>query len=394
VDILDIVLVVLAALSVLHGVRVGAAAQLVTCIGLACGLATGVALVLLLDPHISGQTTKTLVAAVLLIGPAAIFGGVGRQVGIRLWQVLRRGRFGPVDAGLGALTAVATTLTVCWLFASILVNSAYQGVSRQIEDSRIIRSIENIMPPVPDAFAAVDRYLSVDGFPQVLVNVLPEAIGPVALPDTRQVREGVAIAGPSTVKVVAIGCGDEQEGTGFIAYASSREDLVVTNAHVVAGTATISVEAPDGVDDRATPVLFDPLFDLAVLKTAPLHEPSLTIDPSDIERGTATIVLGYPGGGPFTSRPAGVVSRFEAEGRDIYDSAITIRTVYELQAVVRPGNSGGPLVLPDGEVVGVVFSRSVTNSDIGYALASPGVLSRLDLALHHPAGSGTGHCTS
>ena len=74
------------------------------------------------------------------------------------------------------------------------------------------------------------------------------------------------------------------------------------------------------------------------------------------------------------------MAEFQAEGRDIYGQGLTVRDVYEIQAIVRPGNSGGPLVEPDGEVVGVVFSRSTTNGDIGYALASPGVLSRVDRA--------------
>ena len=87
--------------------------------------------------------------------------------------------------------------------------------------------------------------------------------------------------------------------------------------------------------------------------------------------------------------PAGVMAEFEAEGRDIYGQGLTVRDVYEIQAIVRPGNSGGPLVQPDGQVIGVVFSRSTTNGDIGYALASPGVLSRVDQAeADQPVGPG------
>ena len=81
------------------------------------------------------------------------------------------------------------------------------------------------------------------------------------------------------------------------------------------------------------------------------------------------------------------MAEFEAEGRDIYGQGLTLRNVYEIQAVVRPGNSGGPLVQPDGEVIGVVFSRSTTNGDIGYALTSPGVLSRVDRRSRPPARS-------
>ena len=87
------------------------------------------------------------------------------------------------------------------------------------------------------------------------------------------------------------------------------------------------------------------------------------------------------------------MAEFEAEGRDIYGQGLTVRNVYEIQATVRPGNSGGPLVQPDGEVIGVVFSRSTTNGDIGYALTSPGVLARVRQAESAPTGwSAPGTC--
>jgi S1-C subfamily serine protease len=394
VDALDVVLLVIAALAAAHGLRVGAAVQLVSFAGFLAGLAIGVVLILLIEPHLSGQLVKTFVALILLVVPATVVGGAGRQLGFGAWQALRRVRFGAADSALGAVFAVAATMIVCWLFASILVNSAYQGVSNQIERSKIIQGVERVMPPVPDSFATVERYLSADGFPQVLVNVIPGSLGAVTLPSATEVRSAVGAASASTVKVVAIGCGLEQEGSGFVAHTSDGSDLVVTNAHVVAGTKSITVEAPDGTSAPATPVLFDPRFDLAVLRTSPLGEPALSIDPSYVERGASAVVLGYPGGGSFTYRPAGVVARFAAEGRDIYDTALTVRTVYELRAIVRPGNSGGPLVSPSGQVLGVVFSRSASNPDVGFALASPGVLARVDTALEHPGNPGTESCTS
>ncbi|HVC25890.1 MAG TPA: MarP family serine protease [Acidimicrobiales bacterium] len=392
-DVLDAVLVVVLVVAALHGLRVGAVAQLLSFAGFATGLALGVVLVLVIEPHLQGQLLKAVLALVLLFVPAAIVGGVGRQIGAGAWRALRRIRVGRVDSVLGAVLALGGTLVACWLFASVLVNSAYLGLTREISSSRILQAVERVMPPVPDAFATVERYLSADGFPQVLVNVLPEPVGPVHLPAAGAVRVAISRAGASTVKVVAIGCGQEQEGSGFVVSDTRQGSLVVTNAHVVAGTGAITVLAPDGSSSRATPVLFDPKFDLAVLRTAPLGEPALDVAPGYVERGAATVVLGYPGGGAFDARPAGVLTRFEAEGRDIYDTALTVRTVYELQAVVRPGNSGGPLVSTSGTVLGVVFSRSATNPDIGYALASPGVLSRVLEAERHPARAGTGSCT-
>ena len=387
-DWLDVGILVVALGAAVHGARVGAAVQLVSFAGFLAGLLLGTVVLVVVEPRVHGQVAKTVVALLVLIVPATVLAGVFRQGGFRLWRVLRRARFGLVDALLGAGIAVSGTLLVCWLLASLLLNGGSPSLSRQIEGSSILRGVQDVMPPVPDAFAAVERYLSTSGFPQVFVNALPQPLAPVSLATQAQVQAAVTAAKASTVKVIAIGCGVEQEGSGF----SVAPGLFVTNAHVIAGTHDIAVLAPSGREATAVPVAFGPRFDLAVLR-ARLQVPVLSVDPGFITRGTSAVVLGYPGGGPFDARRAGVMSRFEAQGRDIYDESLTDRTVYELQAVVRPGNSGGPLVTPSGEVVGVVFSRSASNPDIGYALASPGVVSRVAAAERSMRPVSTEACT-
>lgn len=167
----------------------------------------------------------------------------------------------------------------------------------------------------------------------------------------------------------------------------------MTNADVVAGATHIVVRDTVG-DHAAVPILFDPEYDLAVLRVHGLADPSLAIDPNFVGRGAGAAVLGYPGGGEFNAQPAGVLDRLDATGDDIYNQKETTRQIYELQALVRPGNSGGPLVEPDGLVIGVVFSRSASDNGIGYALASPGVLKRVHEAEREPEDLtvGTGAC--
>lgn len=368
-DLLDGIIIAALVVATVHGARRGAAVQLVTFAGFLAGLALGVALVLAIAPHVHGQTAKTITAAALLVVPAAVLAGVGRRVGSLASERLRRWRAGWLDSALGSLVAVLGTLVACWLFASVLVDSSIGAIADQIDGSVIVRSVATALPPVPDEFAAVQRYLSSSGFPEVLVNALPEPVGPVRLPTAEQVRSTAAGAEASTVKILALGCGNiQQEGSGFVV----APGLVVTNAHVVAGTDQIEVvEGSSSV--AATPVLFDPVLDLAVLRTMPLGLPALRLDPSFVERATPAVVLGYPDDGPLKIGPAGVQSRYVAEGRDIYATAISVRTVYALKAVIRPGNSGGPLLSTSGEVIGIVFSRSATNPDVGYALASPAV---------------------
>jgi S1-C subfamily serine protease len=376
VDALDYILIVIILAAAIRGLRLGAAVQVLSYGGALGGLAVGVVLVLLICPHVSGEHAKTFVALLLLLVPAAVLAAAGRHVGAGLWSRLRRARFGSVDAAGGAIVAVGGLLVVLWVVASILVNSQFSLVSDQIEGSRIIRAVTGVMPPIPTALAPVERFLSDEGL-QLVADGFIQLAGPVAYPTSGQVQAAVKIARPSTVKVVALGCGEEQEGSGFIV----AHDLVVTNAHVVAGTNSISVFDAAGMPHTDVSVLlFDPEFDLAVLRVPGLPGPALSLDPNLVGRGARAVVLGYPEGGPFAVDRAGVRSEILATGLDIYGEQPTVRAVYVVQAIVRPGNSGGPLVEPNGLVIGVVFSRSPTNSHIGYALASPGVIQRVHRA--------------
>ena len=124
------------------------------------------------------------------------------------------------------------------------------------------------------------------------------------------------------------------------------------------------------------------------------------VDATVVPRGTTGVVLGYPGGGPLTPRKAGVAAAFQAVGLDIYGSSQTTREIYQLEAVVQPGNSGGPLVasgdpgVADGTAVGVVFARSTSNPNVGYALAMPAVSADVARAEASSRTVGTGSCVS
>jgi S1-C subfamily serine protease len=393
-DALDVVIILVLVLSAIHGVRVGGLAQLLEFVGAIAGIALGTVLVLVICPRVSETPAKSFVAIVLLVLPVAVISMGGRELGVRLSKALRRFRIWVLDEIVGALTAMASILVVIWLFASVLVNSSLANVSSEIENSALLRGVSAVMPPLPDVFAGVERYLTTTGFPLVLANIVPQPSVPVRLatrPEVVAITDDVA---RSVVKVVAIGCGGEREGSGF----AVEDGLVVTNAHVVSGTKTIFALATNGRSSRAVTIGFDPRFDLAVLRVVhPLGIPPLTVFPNFIARGTTAVILGYPGGGSLTAQPAGVISLFAAEGRDIYDQSLTVRNVYELMGIVLPGNSGGPLVAEVNgvdEVVGVVFSRSTSNADVGFALATPGVVQRIVGALPVEKATSTGSCIS
>jgi S1-C subfamily serine protease len=88
----------------------------------------------------------------------------------------------------------------------------------------------------------------------------------------------------------------------------------------------------------------------------------------DTDPGDQGAVLGYPGNGPFAIAPARVRAEQRLQGPDIYGQRQVVRNVLSLYARVRPGNSGGPLVSPEGTVSGVVFAASVDDPRTGYAL--------------------------
>jgi len=391
VDALDILLILVVIGAAVHGLRLGAAVQVLSFAGALVGVVVGAVLVVTISPHIQRENTKTFVALLMLIVPAIIFWGLGRQLGARAWRRLRGNVFGKLDAATGAAVAMAGTLVVVWLLSSVLVDTQVTLVSTQIQDSGVIRAVDRVLPPVPDELATVERLFGENGFPLPFFGLRP-TVGPVGLPTPGQFDGAVNAAGPSTVKILALGCGDlVQYGSGFVV----APGLVVTNAHVVAGTDRIEV-----IDQTeyhpASLVLFDPTYDLAVLRAPTLTDPPLGLDPRYLGRGAKGAVLGYPGGGGFTAVKAGVLLLFDPVAPDIYGNGQTQREIYELQAVVRPGNSGGPLVEANGEVIGVVFSRDASNPDIGFALASPGVLARIHEAEARPAGIvvGSGRCIS
>ncbi len=390
-DALDVIIIIVVVLAAVHGVRLGAAVQVLSFAGAIVGAALGIALISQVLPHLHDPFTRTFVALLCLLVPTSLLWGAGRQIGTRIWRRLHGHAIAAVDSATGAVVAMTGALVVVWLLASMLAQSQVGQVSRQIEDSAVLHAVTDVMPGLPNELATVERQLNDDGFSFGYLGILPST-GPVPLPKAPAVRAAVLADGPSTVRIVAGGCvGVVQEGSGFVV----APHLVVTNAHVIAGTSQISVDYGGVRSVAATPVFFDPNFDLAVLR-ANVPEPPLRLDPGYVSRGTKATVLGYPGGETFLDpQPAGVLMRFDPVSTNIYGTTSVQRQIYEIRSLVRPGNSGGPLVESGGTVIGIVFSRAANENRIGFALASPGVRARVLLAERRPAGSiaSTGACT-
>jgi S1-C subfamily serine protease len=391
VDWVDFVLIGLMLLAGVHGLRLGALIQLLTFGGFWLGFLLGTVIWVRLLSFMHNQTARGVVTIAAVLITATSLGFAGRVLGGWSNVSLRRHHLGNIDSALGVLVAVVAVLLSSWLVASVISSpsSRYTWLSAAVARSDILHSIDEVLPQVPSVYGDLQNFLNTQGFPQVFSTLIPPSVGSVATPTGAQTQ---ALAGPavdSTVKVLGTACGNELEGSGFVVGAG----MVATNAHVVAGEPDTQVIV-DGNAYRATAVLFDPSFDLAILRTGAPLGPALRIDPDLVARGTQAAILGYPMDGPLSEDPAGVTAEITAIGRDIYNSGEVTRGVYALDADVRPGNSGGPLVAAGGQVIGVVFSRSTVYNTVGYALTSPGVLARVQEADSRTQPVSTGQCTA
>jgi len=276
-----------------------------------------------------------------------------------------------------------------WIGLTSVASAHLGGLGRAIQESAVLKALDDHLPPVPAVTARLGRLVDPLGFPSVFAGLEPGPAPAVTAPADATVSAARAAGQPATLKMEGRGCGGLIDGSAVVL----GPELIVTNAHVIAGIRNPTVV--DGVTKRpATPLVFDPGVDLAVLRVPGLTRKPLALATSAPARGTTGAALGYPGGGDFTAVASAVRAAYPAVGRDIYGQGLVTRNVEEIQADVRPGNSGGPFVLADGTVAGIVFARSISSPGIGYALTPGEVRTRLDQAAVLTAAVSTGTCAA
>ena len=369
-NLLDVLIIALVVLAALNGYRRGAALQLTTYAGLLAGLLIGA----VLAPGFAAIATSPFATAAIALFVLLAFAGIGDAIGwilgVRVWAAARESGLGALDSAAGSGVAVIAVLLAVWFIGYNLANGPFPPLASEIRGSAVVRRLDSTLPRPPAVLAEVRQLLNRFGFPEVFADVPPAPAGPVQGPTRSQAAAVAQKAEASTVRIVGQACDAIQEGSGFVV----APNYVVTNAHVVAGVAAPQVQRQNGGSQSATTVLFDSRVDLAVLRVGTAPGPPLTLESGDVGRGASGAVLGYPGGGSLTFVQAAVRRDLSAVGRDIYGRSVVERDVYELQAIVRPGNSGGPFVLLDGRVAGVVFAASTTDSNVGYALTSAEIM--------------------
>ena len=357
------------------------------------GLLLGGLLGIWLAPQLLGDAEPSIwvsLGALFVVLLCASFGQavlqfVGARIRARItWQPVRA-----LDAVGGAVLSTAAVLVVAWALGVAVSGASLPTVSTQVRSSLVLAKVDSVMPP--KAVEALNTFNDVVGssfFPRYLEPFTKERIIEVGPPPGRIGRDGdVRAASRSVVKVRGENdCGRGVEGTGFL-YSPGR---VMTNAHVVAGVDEPHVLVGDE-ETSATVVYYNPDLDIAVLEVDDLGRPFLRFDKGG-EAREAAAVLGYPNDGPYNVQAARIRGEQRLRSPDIYGDGSVVREVFSIRGLVRPGNSGGPLVSKDGEVLGVIFAASVTDPQTGYALTSEQVAQGAAAGLTSETEVGTGAC--
>jgi S1-C subfamily serine protease len=364
----------------LWGYRQGLIVGALTLVGFAVGAFVGSRIGPLLLTKGADSPYAPLCGALgaLLFGALAAVTVESFALGLRE-KIVRRPFLHKADGAGGAALIASVALGLAWVFGAVLLHAPSTAQLRaDIQQSVILRSLNDVLPPTGPLLNALDR---VDPAPTVLGPAAP-----VAPPDAAIASDpDVLHAGDSVVRVLSTACGLGIEGSGWMV----EPEIVVTNAHVVAGADDTTVSTQDGVELDATPIYYEPKQDLALLRVGAAL-PTLPIS-SQRRQGEDAAVLGYPENGPYALEPARIGETRATISDDSYGNGPVERTITALSGGVRSGNSGGPLVDGDGHVVGTVFAATTSGPPGGFAIPAEQVKS----ALEHTAESvSTGACTA
>ncbi|MDQ2792307.1 MAG: acid resistance periplasmic serine protease MarP [Pseudonocardiales bacterium] len=391
----DVLVLVLALLAGVSGARQGMVTAAASFIGVLAGAVIGVRIApSLIESYQSPEARVALGVSIVIVLIA-----IGETLGVLLGRAVQRRidaeALRQVDSFLGAVVQGIAALVVAWLVALPLSKSSvYSGLTGAVRDSSVLRIVDTVMPNVLRQLPTeLTSLLDVSGFPDVLAPFSPTPITDVGPADPVLLNSPIVRQAKASVLKVrgrARSCSRALEGSGFVV----APQRVITNAHVVAGTDQVQVEiSPNNALD-ATVVSYDPEVDVAILKVPGLRAPVLPLAPKPAISGLSGLVLGYPLDGPYTASAARVRDRIHLRGPDIYNASTVVRNVYTVRAVVRSGNSGGPLLDSAGEVLGLVFGAAVDNDETGFVLADDEISSQVAAAPNRNTEVSTGSCAS
>lgn len=380
--VVDLLVLVLVALAMVAGYRRGVGVSLVAVAAFLVGASLGAS------------------AGTLVGGRAVAFGGlVGGLVATvpvslradairnRLHGAVASTVLHQVDHGIGAAFAGVFALCVAWFVGIVVALTPPKGTLHEaVAGSRIVTALTGVVTPTGAAATLVLRS-----------GLVPAMDGPLIIaedPDDAVVASAaVRVAARSVVHVTGRACEVIASGSGWVI--SPR--FVVTNAHVVAGVRSPTVEVrPPGTHGSAPVraydayvVAFDPGNDVAVLIVPGLALAPMRMSAAPVH-GQPAAIIGFPRRDGLTFSAARYDRTVEYPMTDIYDEPAGDVRVAVFRGDVRPGNSGGPVVDADGAVIATVTAAALEQRlSGGFAVPNDVVREVMATALHRVS---TGPC--
>jgi S1-C subfamily serine protease len=362
---LDVLVGIVLLVYLSEGWRSGFIRSLSAIIGLVAGAVAAFFLIPVIGTIVPDPFWRTFLvvsSAVALIILGSMAGaGIGRAIRGRVEKTPLR----PLDRIGGALANLVIGALITALLAGSVASLGIPVLSAAVSNSWVLQAINTVTPePVTAALARLRSAVLAQGLPVISGGFSGITKSP-GVPKVDTGTSSLAAAAASVVRIngTAYACGQNQSGSGFVV----AKDRVVTNAHVVAGVSQPIVQAPNGQALDGRIVYFDPQNDLAVIAVSGLRVPTLSLG-GPLAVGDDGVVDGYPFGGPFTTGGAQVLAHSTESVENIYSTGRTNRDLYTLAADIEPGNSGGPLLETDGSIAGIVFAKSSTDANLGYAM--------------------------
>jgi S1-C subfamily serine protease len=392
VNLLDWLLVILVLAYALSGYWQGFVTGASATVGLLAGGLFGVWLAPIALGDADPSLLVSLGALFIVILAASLGQGLCQFLGARLRDKIRWQPVRALDAIGGAVLSAAAVLIVAWALGVAVSGSRIEGVTPMVRSSVVLSEVNDVLPSgAGNVLTAFNDVVGTSFFPRYLEPFSPEKIVDVKPGDKRILNDpDVERAGDSVLKVRGTNdCGRGVEGSGFV-YADGR---LMTNAHVVAGVDDPEIEI-DGDMVSATVVEYDSQLDIAILAfdSEAVTPIAFNAPEEPAEQRESIAILGYPEDGPFDIQPGRIRDLQRLRSPDIYGEGSVIREVFSLRGLVRPGNSGGPVVDSEGHVVGIVFAASVTDEDTGYALTASQVREAAAQGVINDNEASTGGC--
>ncbi len=366
---LDITLLAFGIFIVISGWRRGLIVSTLSLVGLFAGAWFGRSLIeIVTGASTASSPTRTALSATALFLGMGFGSALGSFIGNRIRNIFSWSPIRFLDNSTGAAVSIGAWSIVAWFMATTLLAAPMSSLTNMLNESKVIVALDQYMPvQVRDGVELVRIYVSNSDLPSSITEVL--LAPPVEPPNaTTTAQPAIALALDSVVKVegTAIECNTRLTGSGFVV----GQDLIITNAHVVAGITNPTVRIKGkGKSFEGSVIYFDPADDVALIRTSGIPSVALRIS-EPLSRSDDAVVAGFPGGGPLALIPARVRSVSETLGTDIYGKSPVTREIYALSADIKQGDSGAPMLALDGSVAGLIFAASAIDDQVGYALSA------------------------